>query len=180
MRRLPELGHIDPERILFTLARSRADGSHGLQARIVPLRFAGGGLERVRRRGRYLETLRIPPMVHEGREIFYLITLLVPRFLRLSFEQRLATVIHELFHVSEACDGDLRRFAGRRFAHGPSRQGFHARMESLAEAYLALGPDPELLSFLRVGEEDWLQGRFRLSGLRVPLPRVRLVAREKL
>jgi hypothetical protein len=178
--RVPELAHIDLRRVLFGLARSRAEGHHGVYARIVPLRFAGGAAERTRRRGRYLETFRLPGLVHEGREILYLIHLLVPRFLRLSFEQKLATVIHELYHISERCDGDLRRFPGRNFAHGASRRAFNRTVAGLQERYLAAGPDPALLDFLHLTETGWLRREFRLTGLSTPLPRARLIARERL
>lgn len=179
-RRVPELGHIDPQHILVCLSRSRADGSHGVYARIAPLRFAAGAIEQNRRRGRYLETFRLPSLSHEGREILYLIYLMVPRFLRLSCEQKLATVIHELYHIAEAFDGDLRRFAGRNFAHGSSRNGYNRIVARLQEQYLACGPEPQLLDCLRLDEEGWRRGHFRLTGLTVPLPRARLVARQRL
>lgn len=179
-RRLPELGHIDPTRVLVCLSRSRADGSHGVYARIAPLRFASGATEQSRRRGRYVETFRMPSLSHEGREILYLIYLMVPRFLRLSFEQKLATVIHELYHIAEAFDGDLRRFPGRNFAHGSSRNGYNRIIARLQEQYLAHSPDPQLLDFLHLDEEGWRLGHFHLTGLTVPLPRAQLVARQRL
>jgi hypothetical protein len=179
-RRVPELGHIDPARVLICLSRSRADGDHGVYARIAPLRFTAGAPEKSRRRGRYVETFRMPSIAHEGREILYLIYLMVPRFLRLSFEQKLATVIHELYHIAEACDGDLRRFPGRNFAHGSSRQAYNRIIARLQEQYLAQGPDPQLLDFLHLDEEGWRHGHVRLTGLSVPLPRARLVARQRL
>jgi len=179
-RRVPELEHIDPQRLLFCLGRSRAEGLHGVYARIAPLRFAEGANELTRRRGRYIETFRMPSMTHDEREILYLIYLMVPRFLRLSFEQKLTTVIHELYHISEACDGDLRRFPGRNFAHGASRRGYNRIIERLQEAYLRSAPDPHLLDVLRLDEEGWRRGDFRLTGLAVPLPRARLVARQRL
>jgi len=179
-RQVPELSHIDPNRILFCISRSRADGTHGTYARIAPLRFAEGRTEVTRRRGRYLETYRQAPFRHEGREILYLIYLMVPRFLRLSFEQKLSTVLHELYHISERCDGDIRRFSGRNFAHGASRQSYNRRIAELSAYYRSRGPDPALLEFLRLTEEGWLRQEYRLSGLTVPLPRARLVARRRL
>lgn len=179
-RRVPELGHIDPQRLLVCLSRSRADGSHGVYARIAPLRFAAGAMEQNRRRGRYLETFRMPALSHEGREILYLIYLMVPRFLRLSCEQKLATVIHELYHIAETCNGDLRRFPGRNFAHGSSRNGYNRIVDRLQKQYLAQCPDPKLLDVLHLDEEGWRHGHFRLAGLTVPLPRARLVARQRL
>ncbi len=177
--RIPELGHIDLQRVLFAVSRSRAEGLHGVYARISPLAFAGGAKEWSRRRGRYRETFRLPTLMHQGREIRYVITVLVPRFLRLSFDQKLQTLIHELYHISEACDGDIRRFPGRNFAHGSSRHAYNKKVAAMTERFLAAGPDPTFLKFLHHSEEDWSERRLRLTGLTVPLPRAKLVAREK-
>jgi hypothetical protein len=179
-QQLPEFAHIDTGCLLFCLSRSRVAGTAGVYARIVPLRFADGHATLDRRRGRYRETYRMPPLNHQGRNILYLIYLLIPRFLRLSFQQKLCTIIHELYHISPACDGDIRRLPGRNFAHGASRRRFDERIEQLGAAYLATTPDPQLLSFLHSDETAWQRGELRLTGLRVPLPRPRLVAREKL
>ena len=176
---LPELAHIDPERVLFAVARSRAEGRHGLLARIAPLRFAGGVRELTRRRGLWRETYRMPTLNHGGREIHYLITVFVPRFLRLSFAEKLATVIHELYHISEACDGDIRRFPGRNFAHGSSRTGFDRIVGRLVESYLDSAPPPDLLVFLHLEESAWQDGALRLTGVRVAVPRAKLVARTR-
>jgi hypothetical protein len=178
-RRLPELAHIDNDRLLFCLSRSRATGTAGVYARIVPMRFAGGTTTLNRQRGRYRETYRMPPLHHDGREILYLIYLLAPRFLRLSFQQKLRTIIHELFHISPACDGDIRRLPGRNFAHGASRRRFDERIEQLAAAYLATAPDLQLLEFLHRDEAAWQKGELRLTGLSVPLPRPCLISRER-
>lgn len=176
---LPQLAHIDPDRLLFTLVRSRAEGVHGTYARIVPLRFAGGATETTRRRGWVQETYRMPALIYGGQEIFYLISLLIPRFLGLSPKQKLATVLHELYHISPACDGDIRRFAGRNFAHGASRAGYNRHIEQLLKAYLSTNPDPEVLTGIDLSEEDWRQQNFRLTGLTLPLPRPRLVAEKR-
>ena len=179
-RRLPALAQIDPQRVLFAISRSRADGTHGTYARIAPLRFAAGAPEITRRRGRFLETFRMPALVHEGREILYVIYIMVPRFLRLSPEEKLTTVLHELFHVSTSCDGDIRRFAGRNFAHGSSRQAYNRQIKRLLEQYLATATEAVCPELLQLTEEGWHLGTFRLTGLSVPLPRARLVARQRL
>ncbi len=177
--RVPELRHIDTGRVLFALSRSRAEGTHGTFARIAPLRFAMGADELTRRRGRMLETFRMPLLRHEGRDILYVVYFMVPRFLRLSPEQKLATLAHELFHISERFDGDLRRFAGRNFAHGPSRKSYNRHIERLLQTYTASSPDLSLQQFLHLGEDAWSRGDVSLTGLQVPLPRARLVARTR-
>ena len=178
--RVPALAHLVPERILFALSRSRAAGSHGVYARIVPLRFAGGDRELRRRRRGCLETWRLPELHHEGEEILYLIQVMVPRFFRLSRREKLATLLHELYHVSPRCDGDLRRFPGRNYAHGHSRKAFQQQVEALLDGYLATAPPASLLRTFDIREADWQQGLIAIKGLQVPLPRARLVARELL
>ncbi len=178
-RRAPSLAHIDPQTLLFALSRSRAEGTHGTYARIAPLRFAAGATEMSRRQGAYIESYRMPTLVHEGREILYIIYVLVPRYLRLSFEQKLATLIHELYHISERCDGDIRRFAGRNYAHGASRRDFNRVVETIQSGYLASGAELPALDVLRYTEEDWRLGRLRLTGLSVPLPRARRLSRRR-
>ena len=176
--RLAAMAHLQPERILFALSRSRAAGGHGVYARIVPLRFAGGARELQRRRRGYRETWRLPQLQYQGEEILYLIQVMAPRFFRLSLREKLATLLHELYHVSPACDGDLRRFPGRNYAHGHSRKAFQRQVENLLDTYLASSPPPALLNAIDIAEEDWQQGRIVVTGLQVPLPRARLVARE--
>lgn len=178
--RVPAFEHLVPERILFALSRSRAQGSHGIYARIVPLRFAGGTRELQRRRGRFRETWRLPILHHDGQEILYLIQVMVPRFFRLSRREKLATLFHELYHISPRCDGDLRRFPGRNYAHGHSRKAFQQKVDSLLDSYLGAGPAPSLLSSIDIREADWQRGLVTVRGLQVPLPRARLIARELL
>jgi Putative phage metallopeptidase len=177
---LPQLAHIDPDRLLFTLVRSRAEGLHGTYARIVPLRFAGGASEWTRRRGRMQETFRMPTLVHGGRDIYYVISLLIPRFLRLSLEQKLTTVVHELYHISPACDGDIRRFAGRNYAHGRSRAAYNRTIAELLGLYRRSTCRPDLMTAIDLTEEPWLGGDIHLTGLALPLPRPRLTARRPL
>jgi hypothetical protein len=117
----------------------------------------------------------MPTLQHDGREILYLIHLMVPRFLRLTPRQKLVTLVHELYHVSERCDGDLRRFPGRNFAHGSSRQRYNRTIDALVERYLAGAPAAELLAPLEIDESVWLSGSLHLTGLAVPLPRPRLI-----
>jgi hypothetical protein len=178
-RKVPELHHIDTSRVLFAISRSRTEGVHGTFARIAPLRFSEGRCELTRRRRGMLETFRMPSLRHDGRDILYVIYFMIPRFLRLSAEQRLNTLAHELFHISERFDGDLRRFPGRNFAHGASRAAYNRRIALLLETYRAATPDIALQDFLHLNEKEWLKRQVPLTGLSIPLPRARLVARRR-
>lgn len=170
---VPELGHIDPQRLLLCIASTRSGGIRGTYAKIHPLRFAGGAKSIERRRGKTVYVSTMPTVVHREVEMLYVIYFLVPRFLDLPLREKLITVFHELYHISPACDGDIRRFPGKNYAHGSSTRRYNAYMGTLVDAYLAAHDRPELLAFLD-GTMDELRRRHRsLVARRFRIPRLR-------
>ena len=167
--RLPEFAHVDLSRVAITFAQARVAGRHGLQAKLTPLRFRDGQQTELRRGRRY----RVEPVVLDGREMLYILTFYLPRFLNHSRQEKLSTVLHELYHVSPRCDGDIRRMPGRNYAHAHSRATYDSHMDRFVDAYLAAcGPSADVLAFLDWRFED-LQSRFGgVSGLRVRAPRL--------
>lgn len=175
----PQLGHVDPSRLLVSLSSTRSGGIGGAWARIHPLRFAGGSPVGSVRRGRKVYRVEMPHMVHDGREILYLIFFLVPRFLDLSLRDKMITVCHELLHISPAFDGDIRRFPGRTYAHGHSRKKFDEKAAALADAFLSLPRAGELTAFLDGGAAELRRRHGTIVGRRVPRPRLRVTGPER-
>ena len=145
--RTPQLEHIAPEKLLVCVSTGRPSPGGSL-AKIHPLRFAGGERTVKTRRGRRNVLCTMPSITHQGEEMLYVIYFLVPRFLELPFREKLITVFHELYHISPACDGDIRRFPGRNYAHGSSTKSYNALMGSLVDDYLERLPERTALSFL--------------------------------
>ncbi len=143
--RLPAFAHIDPARLLVTITPARNRGPFGLQARCTPLRLRDGAATK-KLRGRLYQVQRY---TLDGRELLYLVTFVVPRFLDLPFREKLVTVVHELYHVGERFDGDLRRHPGRCYAHTGSKWNYDAAMGRLVAEYLATGPNPTLVEWLK-------------------------------
>lgn len=167
--RLPEFRHIDMRRVAVRACQVRCRGLHGVQATLTPLRFAGGELEMVRRGRRYtVERLYDA----DGREMLYLLSFYLPRFLNHSLEEKLATVCHELWHIGPSFGGDLRRHEGRCYAHGPSEQQYHAAMIELARHWLALGPPAELHAPLRCNFRQLASRYGRVLGAKIPTPKL--------
>jgi len=162
--KVPVLSHIDAGQVGFSLSFARNRRGSGTYAFIVPLRFEGGAV--TKKHGR--RTYTMPPVDLQGREALYLIYLLAPRFFDLPQRRKLHTIIHELYHISPEFDGDLRRFPGRRWAHGPSREAYDETIEGLTELYLTAsgGEWPEVTSFLRYSHRDC---RRLFGGIRAPV-----------
>lgn len=164
----PELGHIDTSAVLFTFTAARNRSAYGLQARVTPMRFRDGSLTR-RVGGTIYQVQRY---FVGGREILYLVTFCLPRFLDQSFEEKLVTVFHELYHISPNFDGDLRRHEGRYAVHSRSKRAYDERMAALARGYLAGHPDPDHWDFLRPRAARLLRDHGGVVGVSVPRPKM--------
>lgn len=173
-RRSEDLRHVDAERLLIGITQARSGARHGLQARVTPLRFRHGQLTRKREGVRY----RVQRYFVDDREMLYLVTFCLPRFLDQSFDDKFITLFHELYHISPAFEGDLRRLDGRCAIHSQSKRAYDAHMAILARAYLASGADPALHAFLRL---DFAQLAYRhqsVIGVVVPRPRLLPIVEE--
>jgi hypothetical protein len=169
--RTPELEHIAPEKLLVCVSSGRPSAGGSL-AKIHPLRFPGGEKIMKSRRGRRSVLCSMPTIVHQGEEVLYVIYFLVPRFLELPFREKLITIFHELYHISPACDGDIRRFPGRNYAHGSSTKSYNLLMGQLVDGYLGRLQDPAPLAFLQ-GNLAELRSRHRaIVARRLQAPRI--------
>lgn len=167
--RVTELSHVDMERVAVGFCQARSAVSHGLQASLTPLRFEGGA-DTKRIRGQRMTCQR--PVDGTGRDYLYLLQFYAPRFLNHPLEEKLVTIVHELWHISPAMDGDLRRHEGRCYVHGASQREYDAQAARLAGAWLAADP-PEALY-------EWLDRDFRtlaaehggVTGAKFPAPKL--------
>ena len=154
--RLPELSHVKPARILVVAGEAR----RASRATIRPAHFretrARGG-----RGGRRKPLIRI-----QGRKILYVITLRPLWFRDSTPEQRVSTVLHELWHASQRFDGTLHR--GRVHTRLP-RAGYERRIRALRDRYLAQAPEEILAPFTYSGvvrARMWLErpaGTYRVG-----------------
>ncbi len=172
-QRCPLFGHIRMSEVLVTVTPCRSRSRYGLQARVTPLRFRDGAL---RRRHGDIE-YQVQRFFVNGREILYLLTFCLPRFLEQPFREKLTTVFHELYHISPAFNGDLRRHAGRYCLHTHSKAHYDAHMQQLAQQYLRRHDQPEVLEFLRWDCRRLLERHGGLVGTVVPRPKLLPIGR---
>lgn len=167
--RTPALAHVNFDQIATVFAQARKRVNYGLYASLTPLRFQQGSLT-TKRRGRQYTIQRL--FDPTGLEYLYILTFYLPRFQDLDLREKLITVFHELWHISPAFDGDIRRHEGRCYAHTGSQAKYDAHMETLVDAWLAQQPPAALWSFLKLSFGE-LQGRWgRVTGARIKRPRL--------
>jgi hypothetical protein len=145
--RVPELQHIEIDRVAIGFAQARKRSTYGVYATLTPLRFPGG--QRFERRSSRMYTIQ-KVVDDQGSEMLYILTFYLPRFHDLDFEQKLITIFHELWHISPQCDGDIRRFEGRCYAHSPSQKHFDDQAHHMSRKWLASSPPDSLFDFLRL------------------------------
>ena len=130
--RVPELAHVRASRVLVVAGEAR----RASRATIRPARFK-------ETRGRAGAGAREKPLIRvKGRQILYVITLRPLWFRRSTPRERIATIVHELYHASTRFDGTLHRV--RRHSRLPLA-AYDRRVQAMLERYLAAAP-PELLA----------------------------------
>lgn len=167
--RLESLQHIDLDCVAIRFCQTRQTGPFGIQASLTPLRFEGGERE-IRKRGRLYTVQSI--LGKDGREMLYLLSFYLPRYLDRPFRYKLSTIIHELWHISPEFNGDLRRHAGRFYAHTASQKRYDAAIERMTDEWLALDPPEDLYEFLRYNFAELTQQHGGVFGRRVATPRL--------
>jgi predicted metallopeptidase len=168
--RLPELAHIDLSQVAFGFCQTRARGGHGIQATLTPMRFENGATTTLHS-GKSYTVERLYDR-RSNKEILYILSLYVPRFLNHPLEEKLTTIIHELWHISPHFNGDLRRFGGRCYAHGASQKAYDAHCESLARRWLAQRPPAALVDPLRRDFRQLRRRHGQIVGARIPRPKL--------
>ena len=171
--RTPSLGYIDLREVVVfgRFGRPGADGAFATcHCLTLPETDPGYYFWRDRvtgeltRRSEWFVT-RTPEVRIAGTRIKYLISFVLPRFCQQTLDRswkaelygpvqpwvaKLDTIIHELYHIDPAAGG-IRQFAhagGARSTrtHAPE---FYDDVAAMTRAYLATGPDPAILEFLR-------------------------------
>ena len=130
--RVPELSHVRASRVLVVAGEARGTSRASIRpGKVGPARSGPRRFIRVR-----------------GRRMLYVITLRPLWFVASTPEERVATVLHELYHASSRFDGTLHR--DRRHSKLP-RARYDRHVRELLGRYLALAPDEVLAPFAGEG-----------------------------
>lgn len=165
--RVPELAHVRPSRVLVVAGEAR----RASRATIRPAHQGSAALRAAGAGGPARPRVRV-----KGRTILYVITLRPLWFLASTPEERIATVLHELYHASTRFDGTLHR--GRRHSRLP-RARYNRKIRTLLRRYLAAAPPEVVAPFAHRGvvrARMWLE---RPGPARGAAPASRRVYTEK-
>jgi predicted metallopeptidase len=163
--------HIVPDNILVAVSSSNGSRS-GVVAKLRPMRFESGSKTRTHRGIEY----KAPEVNINGNNILYIVYFHLPRFLNHgNYKNKLATVLHELYHISPLFDGDIRRFPGKNYAHGNSRKGYDGLINTYTEEYIRSSNHPELGAFLKYRYSELRRRYGAIYGDMVRIPRSKLV-----
>jgi len=169
IERTPELAHIEMKQVAVAIVQARADTSHGIFASLTPMRFKQGSKQTLRRGRQY--TVQMLYDEH-GREMLYILSFYLPRFMNLDFSEKLITIFHELWHISPSFDGDIRRHPGRCYAHSSSQKEYDAHMAVLSNRYLMQNPPRSLYQFLEDDFSELYQKHGSIYGVKLPRPKL--------
>lgn len=167
--RVPALNHIDMNRVAVSFARTKHSAPYGIFASMTPLRFENGELVQSKR-GRNWTLQRCYRA--DGTEYLYILYFYVPRFIELKLAQKIETIVHELYHIGQNFNGDLRRFEGRCFAHGSSQKRYDRTVHSLVDHWLKQEPPEDIWNFLGYGYKDLVERYGTLHGTRISTPKI--------
>jgi len=167
-RRHAAFQHIDMKRVAVTYAQTRSAVEWGMQAKLTPMRFEGGAMSCVRDGQRW----GAQRVYQDGREMLYILTFYLPRFLNLSFDEKLVTVFHEMYHISPRFDGDIRRFDGACYMHTGSQAAYDQQMAVYAKEYLARLPQELFPAYLQWNFQELRRRYGDVVGRKLAIPRL--------
>ena len=168
-QRMPQLAHIDMDHVAVAIVQARVNSTHGIYASLTPMRFEKGAKFTIRRGRKYA----VQALFDEhGREMRYILSFYLPRFMDLDCSEKMITIFHELWHISPQFDGDIRRHPGRCYAHSSSQKEYDAQMAVLAKKYLKMRPPKELYQFLENDFRELYQRQGGVYGVMIQRPKL--------
>lgn len=167
--RSPRMRHIDMSKVAVSFNQTRKRVRHGMWASLTPMRFENGARQTVRGGRRYAAQRLLNA---QGEEMLYILSFYLPRFMQLSFSDKMITVFHELWHISPDFNGDIRRHPGRCHVHTQSEKEYDAEMEVYFHEWLQLSPPSELYGWLKRKFADLEREHGCVIGNRIQHPKL--------
>ena len=162
--------HIDPTRILVCISSNRTGRSGGKNCtygKLVPLKFPNGGSVQ-KYRGNYYT---IPRVINKGVDQLYIIYFYMPRFFNMPVIEKLRIIFHELYHINEEFNGDIRRMGNQKALHGSSKDRFNSMFDRDLMIFHDYIKGTEYMDFLKMDSERLKRDFKRVYGRRLKIPK---------
>jgi len=159
--------HIDPDKVTVCIASSRSGTRGGIWGKLVPLRFENGS-RIVRHRDSFYA---MPEISRNSISQLYLVYFYMPRFFDLDAYEKLKVVFHELYHIDPGFNGDIRRMAKVKAAHGHSRKHFDLHFKDELDGFFSLIKGSAMMDFLSMNSLMLYSDYSRVMGYRTKVPR---------
>jgi len=147
--------------ILIAGSKNKSKVQKTTFSKVVPLRFKNGNNIVKYKNEEYF----IPKMSLSGYEILYIIYFYLPNFFNLSPKMKVEVIFHELYHISPEFDGDIRRVAEQKYAHGSSSLNYSKNYKKESEIFYSYIMKTKYSYFLRMKYKD-IQDNFKKIKLR--------------
>ncbi|MCP4137693.1 MAG: hypothetical protein GY754_42390 [bacterium] len=171
VNRSPSFGHIDVSRSLVCVSSNRKGSRGGIYGKLVPLRFENGS-GKIKYRGNYFA---MPEVIHNNISQLYLIYFYMPKFFDLPPKEQLNVIFHELYHINQDFNGDIRRMGAVKTAHGHSRKHFDSLYSAELESFYRYIKETPYMNFLRLDSRDIYKNFKKITGQRMKIPRPTLI-----
>jgi predicted metallopeptidase len=166
VKHTPTFSHIDISALMVCVASNRS-GRGGAFGKLIPMRFENGS-----RFIRFKKRLyAMPEIMTNDLQCLYIIYFYMPKFFNLNPLDKLNVVFHELYHISPEFNGDIRRIALKRKAHGGSRKRYDSMYFSEFEAYANSHVFSEFYDFLSMDSKSLFDSFDRVYANRMPVPK---------
>jgi predicted metallopeptidase len=158
--------HIDVSKVVVCIGSNKKNARGAIYGKLVPLKFQNGS-DILPFRGRYYT---IPEIIKNGIPQLYAVYFYLPKFFNLSAEDKLKVIFHELYHISQEFNGDIRRMGNVKKAHGSSKKRFDLNFKKEAKLFYEYIKGTPYMDFLKMDSKS-LHNNYRVYARRMKIPK---------
>lgn len=168
----PLFCNFDINRILICTSSNKSNSRGNIYGKLVPLKFKNGE-DTLRYNNKYY---KMPSIKFNDNTLLYVIYFYVPKFFDLSVKDKLNVIFHELYHINQDFNGDIRRMGEFKKAHGFSRKNFDLNYEDeLNSYYNLLKQNDKAFSFLNMNMDSIKKNYTKIYSQKMKLPKPYIV-----
>ena len=159
--------HVDTGKVLVCVSSNKKNGRGGTYGKLLPLKFKDGE-SILKYKGKYYT---IPRIINNGIPQLYIIYFYMPKFFDLNPYEKLRVIFHELYHINEEFNGDIRRMGELKKAHGFSSKRFNSLFQNELNIFHEYITTVQTAEFLKMDTASLEKEYHRIYCRRLKLPK---------